>query len=303
MEHKKDYSDLPMEIKKQAVMVDEFLEAQDEKSQDIRPDEEVQTSPDDEKKEDKKDYEELKKRYANLRNKRQERLLAAEEKLAAAQERAKKLEAILASVTDGETYKMPESLKEELGIEGEDVAAYEESINNAINSNVKPLREAVGQVTDLLKEREVSDFQRTQQQAQVSEIKSFLGDVSRVIDDDAFQIDTDPEFVKYCNETIDEYSGQPIINLLRSSLQAYDVARAAEIMKSFKDRRKKPSLPVKPNNAASPVPPAQGEQPITSEFIKKFYRDKRLGLYEGREDKADEIENKILLAAQRGMVT
>lgn len=270
----------------------------DEVDEDVQGDEELaEAKPESE-------AEEWKKRFANLRNKRDEDHEEALRRVKAQNDRIAALEQQLSSVTsESRPYKVPASVADELG---EDIAkALEDSVNGHFSPQLESLQNRVSTVGNALVESSKAESQYAQKSAAKQRADSFLGKMSDILNVDASALDKDPAFVKYAQSTADPATGRSLADLYIAAYNYGDVSRCAEIARSYlatKSAVADPRQNVSPQRAATGPTKPPAEKPITREFVRKFYDDMRRGRYDGNEKKAAAIERKINEANRAGKI-
>ena len=131
------------------------------------------------------------------------------------------------------------------------------------------------------------------------------------------QLNNDNNFLDWLDE-IDPLTGKPRQEFLDEAVSAGDANRASKFFAAYLQTISVP--PVPPTPATTPVtppalealvspgkgrggaPPAE-KQPVSREFIAKFYDDVRMGKYRGRTEEKAKIEADIFAAQREGRVT
>jgi hypothetical protein len=149
------------------------------------------------------------------------------------------------------------------------------------------------------------------ERAQKAEANTFFTDLSGKVSDWKV-INDNKEFIDWLSQR-DKYSARPKLDLLRDAVSRQDLETTASFFTDWKESLGKQAQDTgkpKPNidKFASPSKPTGGAakpketDPVSRDFIKKFYEDSTKGKYRGREEEAKKIEESINLALSEGKI-
>jgi len=119
------------------------------------------------------------------------------------------------------------------------------------------------------------------------------------------QIDDNLQFQSWLQD-IDQDTGRIRINLYLSAAERGDVVRVAELQSQWEKETAKPTNPlenkVEPSTMRGREQSTAQPKTYTQADVEKFYYDKKLGKYKGREDEAKRIEVDIFAAQNEGRI-
>jgi hypothetical protein len=255
------------------------------------------------------DPEDYKSRFAELRNKRDERVqdLLEKEKqreaeLQARAQRIAELEAKLVQSPEGK-YIIPAALVDELGEES--ARTLEESLNGFLGSKLQALQQNVDTVGRSILDTQKSEVmagQRTMQADRVNRVFDAAGQLLKV---DMAKLDNDPKFAQFMTSTFDKYSGKSLAALYQAAFKAGDAGRMADLSRHFVENKQRPAHADKVMPDESYSGDAQRTQdaqvkPWTRQAISDFYVKLGKGAY--TPDQAASIKRNIQAAVKAHQV-
>lgn len=264
------------------------------------------SAPDD-KVEPKKDQEDWKLRYTNLRSSRDENLYKAKRDLANAQSTINDLQSQVSNLRTAQPTVDPLEgvfTEEDTDALGEaTITAMRKATAKATEAATKPLQE------QLERERlaRMEDNKATAESTKREAYNIFLSRVSRAVPDWE-AINFDPEFEKFMDaEDLDGTPRKTYFADAETQGNAAQVIRYMQEFKALKPAPPKDQLADKVTPVGDDAGATQPKQPgktdvVTRAFVNKFYDDLSRGRYKGKHTEAQEIEAMIDKATMEGRI-
>lgn len=261
----------------------------------------------DEQHEVKKDQEDWKLRYTNLRSSRDENLYKAKRELVKAQETINDLHSQIESLRTAQPKVDPLAgvfTDEDTDALGEaTIEAMRRATSKATEAATRPLQEQLEMERKARLESNKMQAENTQREV----YNIFLSRIAKAVPDWE-EINYDPEFVEFMSQ--EDLDGTPRKTYFAEAEAQGNAALIIRYMQEYKGTRPAPKedklakkvTPLGEDAGATQLKDPEKVTVITREYINKFYDDLARGRYKGRHTEAQEIESRIDKATMEGHI-